>query len=152
MIKILTCNLGRSKAAHALIERTAAELQASIIICPEPNKKIVSNGNWFIDERKDTAIRVINKDIRVLNTIKGCGYVQIELLNIVIYEWYISPNIPLEDFATYLASLKIAFLYRGKKLYSLGISTPSPGFGDRMQKIDEVTCLSIGWRVISCWS
>ena len=77
MIKILTCNLGRSKAAHALIERTAAELQASIIICPEPNKKIVSNGNWFIDERKDTAIRVINKDIRVLNTIKGCGYVQI---------------------------------------------------------------------------
>ena len=120
MIKILTCNLGRSKAAHALIERTAAELQASIIICPEPNKKIVSNGNWFIDERKDTAIRVINKDIRVLNTIKGCGYVQIELLNIVIYGCYISPNIPLEDFATYLASLKNSISLQRKKVILVG--------------------------------
>lgn len=74
MIRFLQVNLERSPAAHDLAVTTMTENSIDIILASEPNKNIILNGGWFMDKKRDSAIKMHNKNIKVYDAGSGEGF------------------------------------------------------------------------------
>ncbi|XP_072398241.1 uncharacterized protein [Diabrotica undecimpunctata] len=92
-LKILQVNIGRAKAAHDLIHSKALEINADLIIVPEPNKNIVRKFGWITDTRSDVAIFLLNKSVQIKKITKKEGFIKINMNEVAIVACYISPNI-----------------------------------------------------------
>ncbi|KAG5871098.1 hypothetical protein JTB14_035795 [Gonioctena quinquepunctata] len=56
-------NLGPTRAAHDAENLVIMEKNIDLLIVSEPNKKIVSNGEWVTDKNLDVAVRRINRKL-----------------------------------------------------------------------------------------
>lgn len=83
-LRILQCNLNRSRLAHDLAQTTVIEMGIYLIVASEPNKK------------------EIQKDDCAKNITSNAGFVTIRMTNVNIYGCYVSPNIPLKDYKKYI--------------------------------------------------
>lgn len=68
------------------------------MIISEPNKKMNSDREWFMDRKKDVALVICNKGVEIEELKMGEGYIYIKLHGIHLYAAYISPNITEESF------------------------------------------------------
>jgi hypothetical protein len=75
MISFLQVNLERSPGAHDLAQATIENNLVDIIIASEPNKKYLDNGGWFMDKKRDAALKVYNKKVKVYEAGSGEGFV-----------------------------------------------------------------------------
>lgn len=106
-INILQCNLQRSTAAHALMEKTASENKAAVVIIPEPNWNLARRGKFTTDQSTDVAIRTYPLWCPpILDSNNGPGFAWIELPQVIIYGCYISPNAHIEAYRSYITSLQ----------------------------------------------
>lgn len=105
-INILQCNIDRGNAAMDLTYKVAEENMVDVVIMAEPTPKRVRHSEWIVDNRTDVAIRICNKDLKILNKGEGDGFVWIETQTIIIFGCYISPNINLTAFTSFLQSLR----------------------------------------------
>lgn len=115
-INFLQVNLNRNKSAQDLMLQTVRELNIDIVLGQEPNKS--QSNNLICDKTCDTFI-YINKTISVINIEKQKGFVSIELNNTVIYSCYISPNVDIDTFKSYLFTLHTS-IGRHKKQIIVG--------------------------------
>ncbi|KAK9729591.1 hypothetical protein QE152_g15874 [Popillia japonica] len=97
-IKILQVNLGRSRIAHDLLYAIACENNIDIVVISEPNKKISERYNFIMDNKKDVAIYLRNKNVGIRSHTAGNGYISIVWDNWCLFGCYFSPNISLEEF------------------------------------------------------
>lgn len=100
MTRFLKINLNRCKVAQQLLLQTAVD--SDVIIVTEPNTSLPS---WYVDNRGDCAIGLLNgvapEEVGVL----GQGYAWIRVKGIRIYSCFVSPNIHITDFEKYLSDL-----------------------------------------------
>ncbi|KAJ3661622.1 hypothetical protein Zmor_006010 [Zophobas morio] len=139
-LKVIQANVNRATAAQDLVMHTAVELDSNVIAISKPNNRIVSQGNWFIDETQDTAIQIIDKPIGKIG--KGKGFMYVEIEQIIIYSCYISPNLQIPTFESYLETLGNDLKKHKKHLVLTGdFNAKSPEWGsktrDRRGKIME---------------
>lgn len=106
MIKFLQINLERSPGAHDLAEVTIKNKKVDIIVASEPNKKYLDKEGWFMDGKRDSALKVFSKKLKVFEWGKGEGYVWIGLHDIQIFSCYISPNVHISKFVSFLNGIK----------------------------------------------
>ncbi|KAI4470019.1 reverse transcriptase [Holotrichia oblita] len=104
--ELMTGNIDRGNAAMDLMYKVAEEEMADIVIMAEPTPKRVQHSEWIVDNRTDVAIRIRNKNVRILNKGLGDGYVWVETQGIIIYGCYISPNINLASFTNFQQNLR----------------------------------------------
>lgn len=104
-IKFLQINVGRSKAAHNLLEQNAKQLGIGIILVSEPNNNIVTNGPWLTDKECNAAIKITNSKLRIRRRKKRRGYVWANIGGFRIFSCYISPNVDMHVFKNFLHSL-----------------------------------------------
>ncbi|XP_056647307.1 uncharacterized protein LOC130451974 [Diorhabda sublineata] len=120
MAKFVQINLGRRRPAHDLLKQTIIVNNIDISIVSEPNKILIKDSKWYVDENFDAAIGITNNDIRVLNSGRGNGFVWIEYTELVVFSCYISLNLTLEVFGIILNQLKDAIGTRNKKCLIAG--------------------------------
>ncbi|KAJ8967280.1 hypothetical protein NQ317_001950 [Molorchus minor] len=101
-IKILQTNLGQSRAAHDVANKVAYDRGADLVIISEPNIRLVTKQSYITDTRKEVAVQIINKDIGLVNIEKGEGFIKLVFEEWHLYCCYISPNIPMLTFQTYI--------------------------------------------------
>lgn len=101
MTRFLQINLNRCKVAQQLLLQTA--VNSDVIIISEQNTSIPS---WYNDNRGDCAIGLLNGEAPDEVGVPGQGYVWIRLRGIRIYSCYISPNIHITDFESFLSDLE----------------------------------------------
>lgn len=106
MIRFLQCNLNRSPAAHDLLSKTCLENKVGVLLISEPNKKSIEGAEWLKDERSDSAIKIIDPNIRIKETGKGKGFVWVAIESCVIISCYISPNVSFQVFQGFWYSIQ----------------------------------------------
>ncbi|XP_074026223.1 uncharacterized protein [Leptinotarsa decemlineata] len=130
MLKVLQSNLGRARDAHDNVQIAVREHQTDILIIAEPNKKIVSTGEWLVDTRSDVALKCINRNVGVQNVRKGAGYIILELQEVAILACYISPNIPLDQYKSEVDEIMNAVDALSKEMVIAGdFNAASPLWG-----------------------
>ncbi|XP_066261300.1 uncharacterized protein [Euwallacea similis] len=133
-IKIAQINLGRDKRATDLMFMTIKENNIDIILISEPNKNIAKAYNWLTDSKGDTAILIINKNIKInkVGTCKGACWLELE--NNVIYSCYISPNINTYQYENYLHDIGQSMKTHKKPVLMGGdFNAKSPAWNERRE-------------------
>lgn len=77
-LSVLQTNLGRGRAAMGLVEQQAGEAGRDLIVVTEPNVKRASSGGWWMDLRKDVAVKLSNNRIKVTERGKSNGFAWIK--------------------------------------------------------------------------
>lgn len=104
-----------------LASQTVIEKNISVIIISEPTKSLVKNSNmWCTDKLLNVAIKICDRTLSVNKISKHNGFVCVELENFAIYGCYISPNITLQEFNTYLNTLRENVLSERKEVLICG--------------------------------
>ncbi|XP_072380830.1 uncharacterized protein [Diabrotica undecimpunctata] len=98
-LKILQVNIRRAKVAHDLIYSKALQIDADIIIVPEPNKNISKKIGWISDNRADVAVFLVNNKVCINKITKKEGFLKIKINELAIIACYISPNINMTQYA-----------------------------------------------------
>lgn len=120
-INVLQCNLQRSVAAHALMEKTATENNAAMVIISEPNWNLARRNGLFIDTATNVAIKTYEPFCpRILNYKKGPGFVWIELPQLIVYGCYISPNVNIDDYKSFTTALQLSIRQQKKEVLIAG--------------------------------
>ena len=103
-MKIIQINTNRSWAAHDLLEQTAVEEKADIVLISEPNINLITKRPdvWYTSEDKSAAIKITNRNLKCTGTGSGNGYVWVETDNLKIVSCYISPNVDISVFENIL--------------------------------------------------
>ncbi|KAL3277123.1 hypothetical protein HHI36_012479 [Cryptolaemus montrouzieri] len=116
--KILHINVGRSKAAHDLLDATAAKEGKTIILISEPNVNITKqNDNWKTDIKIDAVIKIRDNNIACVRQGRDNGCVYVEVEDMRFYSCYISPNCSIEEYDTFLSELQSSILSTKKSSY-----------------------------------
>lgn len=96
--------------AHDMMEQTARELKADIVIISEPNlTKARENQEWIKDTRNDVIVEIRNKKIIVNQKGGGDGYAWVKAEGVFVIGGYFSPNRDITDFEGYLDKLDRLF-------------------------------------------
>lgn len=115
-MKLLYCNLNRSREALDLFHRTASELHAVISVCSEPNKTLIANSpGWYTDSALDAAIAV-DENTPLCRTGSGLGFTWVNLCGVTIFGCYISPNAPESRFNEFIQNLRQEVRKAGKSI------------------------------------
>nr|CAI5863393.1 unnamed protein product [Callosobruchus analis] len=61
------------REAHDVLQATANELAAGLLVVAEPNKAITSSNSWMVDNRHNAAIKLLNKNIPTNRIGRGNG-------------------------------------------------------------------------------
>ncbi|XP_064214106.1 uncharacterized protein LOC135266775 [Tribolium castaneum] len=142
-IKVLQCNLNRSREAFQLLHGTVHDRQIDIAVVAEPNKKLSEMGPWTLDRRKDVAIRQFNK-AEALRKHIGNGFVGVEYRGYALYGCYISPNSTLDEFKQLLRELEGHLNSSGEECIIVGdFNAKSPAWGSK--KEDERGRILMDW-------
>ena len=104
-LEILQINVDRKRITHDLVQSVVNRDNIDVCIISEPNKKISERLKYLTDKRCDAAIVVANRDVVVRGHGGGSGFVWAELDGIVLYGCYVSPNIAMDNFESYLLNL-----------------------------------------------
>lgn len=133
-VKLLYCNLNRSRGAHDMMTKNAEELEVQIICCSEPNWDIVKKDiGWFVDNRTDAAIKVIGQD-KPSEFYKGSGFVWAEFSRFFLYCCYISPNASMGEFRKYIEVVAQNVRTRNKEVIIVGdFNAKSPIWGSKIE-------------------
>lgn len=107
IFKFLQINVGRSKDAHALLDAFSRQVETSIILISEPNKKISKDRGYITDQEIDSALVLIDKNIRVSRIISKKGYAGVVTENILMLSVYISPNVEEEVAVEILENIRL---------------------------------------------
>lgn len=105
--------MNRSRASHDLLTKHTREKCIDIVIGQEPNKK--SSNIDFWDSDMDCFINIY-KHKNILNTIRGSGFVFVELPEFVVGSCYFSPNSDLESFNTLINNMDNVFQTTNKDI------------------------------------
>lgn len=71
-----------------------------------PNRKKMAKLQWMLDNRKDVALNICNRNIGIISSGKGDGFVWMENTTVVTYGCYISPNIDRAQLILILFTLR----------------------------------------------
>lgn len=137
MFRILQINVNRSRTATDMALATARHLQVDIILISEPNKALTTTRKeWLSDERKDSAIIILNRNVKVSEQGSGDGYTYMKTAEYTIFSCYSSGNRDLtclentlEDIATHTRNTN------GHCVIAGDFNSKSPQWG--MKKTDE---------------
>jgi len=129
---ILQINVDRKRAAHDALYSIATRRNADVLVVAEPNKKLSKQQQWYVDERGDAAIAVLNRTIVVKEHGGGKGYVWVDLGGAVLYSCYASPNTTYNVFGQYLWELSESLkTRRGKVVLAGDLNAKSSLWGSR---------------------
>lgn len=109
-------NINRCRVAQDLLQKTASELRANIVMGQEPNKQKTEEYNSDIE--KDTCIW-INGNVTATKYAKNKGFNYVETEREIYISCYFSPNKTAEDFEKYLYELS-KIIKRSKKDIIIG--------------------------------
>ena len=106
-MEVVQINLNRSRAAHALLEKTITEGHIDVALIQEPNEKMSRSKRFFRDARADAAIVVSNRNkVKVTEWGAGEGFVWIRTHIATFVSCYFSPNRPMDEFELYLNNIR----------------------------------------------
>lgn len=107
MLKILYCNLRRSRRAYDSLVETGERIKADILICSEPNKsKISGDQRWAVDPESNAAVLV--SGMTIMSQGHGNGFAWVTTNAGTFFGAYISPNVSEEIFARFIVELREA--------------------------------------------
>lgn len=90
-IRVLQINANRSRQALDLALETGQKIGASFLLVSEPNKLAIKHRkDWISDEKLDTAIKLLNRQIVVKDQGYGPGFTFVTTPDITIYSCYSS--------------------------------------------------------------
>lgn len=115
MLKLLYCNLNRSRAAFDMMAKTASQMKADVTLCSEPNRTKISTSDWDTDDDLDVGIK-LSSSATVSGKGKGKGFVWVQTNSVTIFACYISPNSTEQTFSTFLAEISSAIQKAGPSL------------------------------------
>lgn len=105
MISFLQINLNCCRAAQDLLQQTARERRADVIIVCEQHRNATTR--WYSDAKSKAAINLTASRLCVTKAeVSREGWTWVELGGIRIYSCYFSPNAPLDAFARDLGYLE----------------------------------------------
>ena len=106
VMNILQINVDTGNAAHNLMEATAAELDADVVIVNDPNPTAIKKDRkWIVSTDGQAAIKVRNKEWETGKSYAGLGFAWVETKLARIYSCYFSPNRDMCDFEKCLERL-----------------------------------------------
>ncbi|KAI5747429.1 hypothetical protein M8J77_014440 [Diaphorina citri] len=105
----------------------------------------MDTAGWFVDKKRDTALKVYNKDVKVYETGNGDGFVWIVTNEVQIFSCYISPNVPLPVFVKFLDGLKLAIRASKCTKYVVGGDFNSKSFYWNARKEDDRGTILSEW-------
>lgn len=101
--KVAQINLNRCRVAHDLLDAKILKGELDIVLGQEPNLNLLrhcvgdKNGDCFI---------TVDDRIKVVNVIKGSGYVMVKLNDFRLSSCYFSPNNSIEHFKKLLTNME----------------------------------------------
>lgn len=105
---VLQSNTRRSKPGLDLLLETARQKTASMILLSEPNIEKARRYNLIMNQEGNTAIKVLNKDIKVLDTwSRGSCFVRITTQDAAFYSIYLSPSYRIDEFKQKLHEIQL---------------------------------------------
>lgn len=133
---MIQVNLNRSRAAQSLLEQTLREGDVCIALVSEPNQKIARANKWIMDQRGDTAIKIIEPNIRVQEVTEEERFSSVRLAgDILLYSCYVSPNIDDDSFLSCLEDLKASIRKANPQrlLIAGDFNAKSPSWGSEVE-------------------
>lgn len=145
MLKLLQINTNRSRDALDITIATARNLDIDLILISEPNKKkLDENKEWFRDPREDSAIVILNKEIRVSKQGYGDGYTYVTTSDFTIFSCYSSGNRELCHLEDMLDEISVHIRRSNNKCIVAGdFNCKSPLWG--MKKTDARGAIMEEW-------
>lgn len=118
-MKILQCNLNRSRVADDLLSQLVRERGADMLLISEQYREKPSS--WYSDELGTSAIWVPDPaKILVADKGRGRGFVWVKCENITFVSVYLTPNDPIAAFLEKLGELEDLIVQVGGKLVVAG--------------------------------
>lgn len=105
LTKFIQVNANRSQVVLDLLQATANKESCDVLIVSEPNRRVVKNGTWVLDEDGDAALKLLRGAPPVRNKGHGRGFVWVECMHWVVCSCYFSPNSTTRDFEEALEKL-----------------------------------------------
>ncbi|XP_075213775.1 uncharacterized protein LOC142319981 [Lycorma delicatula] len=113
-------NANRSRLSHDLVGATAMEVEADLLIITDPNRIEAARHVWTADIAGDVAIRSYSNRCPWQLHHREEGILAITLAEFLLVAGYISPNIVLEDFKTYIDRLTIIIIQAPIRVILMG--------------------------------
>lgn len=144
-IRILQINTNRSKQAHDMALATARELSVDVLIVSEPNKSAMrGRKDWIFDDRLNSALKVLNTDIKIKGQGQGCGYSYVVTNKMTLFSCYSSGNDEIEDLDNTLVEIESHIRVNNNEAVIAGdFNAKSPQWG--MNVTDRRGQLLIDW-------
>jgi len=142
-MKILQCNVNRSRGAMDLVLATAVRRGVQVLLVSEPNRHMIKdNPIWNTDEALDSAIRVLDSNAVVEGVWSGYGFVSAAVNGTALYSCYCSGNRSMEELEQTLEEIQAGLWRHGRKAIVAGdFNAKSPQWGcpsmDRRGRILE---------------
>lgn len=97
-VKFLQINKNRSRGALDLAVETGRKIGASLVLISEPNKLAIKHRkDWISDGELDTAIYVLDRQLRIKDQGYGPGFSYVATPELTVYSCYCSGNKDIED-------------------------------------------------------
>lgn len=106
MFKCIQINLNHCEAAQDILQQTALECQADILIISEPYKSLTYNGKWVEDKYQKAAIWSYSNlpfEAKSISQHEGFAYAKIK--GVHFFSCYAPPSASLETFQMMLDNL-----------------------------------------------
>ncbi|XP_075226922.1 uncharacterized protein LOC142327388 [Lycorma delicatula] len=98
----------------------ATEIEADLVITTEPNRNVAARHDWIEDTKGDVAIKnCSNRHAWQLHR-RDEGILSIILTEFFLVTGYVSPNIDLEDYETYIGKLMSITMQAPKRVILMG--------------------------------
>lgn len=105
-INILQINVDRRRAAQEILNQTAKQEKADLILVSEPNRSLLRKKAWYVDEEENVCIIKATQNVKITKWGKGRGFVWVAMGDIYVYATYISPNVSADGFSNWLEELQ----------------------------------------------
>lgn len=107
MIRLLQVNVDGRRAAHNLLEATAAEAGSNVLIVSEPYRSKPEAEGWFGDLGNRAAVAIANPRIQIVEAgpADNRGFRWVQLEGVRVYACYWSPNTAFAEFEDFLGRL-----------------------------------------------
>ncbi|XP_075223897.1 uncharacterized protein LOC142325752 [Lycorma delicatula] len=120
MPRLLLSNANRSCLSHDLVGVIDTEIEADLVITKESNRNVAARHDWIADTTGDVAIKnCSNRHAWQLHR-RDEGILSIILTEFVLVAGYVSPNIVLEDYKTYIDRLMGIIMQAPKRVILMG--------------------------------
>ena len=104
-VSCLQVNTGRMRDSHDIIEVEACKRGVDVLIISEPNKTVAKQKQWLVDDEVNVALVIRNDDLPTGKQGRERGFVWVEIGAYRVYSCYISPNVDMASFETFLEYL-----------------------------------------------